>query len=78
MDLLASFPISPHASIVIGDIYAKIYVMTILLGLTMTCGSNSCARRYYPVAHWIWGNGWLAKMGVLDFAGGIVLHVSHN
>jgi Amt family ammonium transporter len=31
---------------------------------------------YVPVAHWIWGGGWLQKMGVLDFAGGIVVHVS--
>jgi Amt family ammonium transporter len=32
---------------------------------------------YDPLAHWVWGNGgWMAKMGVLDFAGGIVVHVS--
>jgi ammonium transporter, Amt family len=31
---------------------------------------------YMPVAHWIWGGGWLQRMGVLDFAGGIVVHVS--
>ena len=31
---------------------------------------------YYPLAHWIWGNGWLAKLGVQDFAGGIVIHTS--
>jgi len=32
---------------------------------------------YCPVAHWVWGSGgWLAKLGVLDFAGGIVVHVS--
>ncbi|MEN9705989.1 MAG: ammonium transporter [Pseudomonadota bacterium] len=31
---------------------------------------------YVPVAHWIWGNGWLAKLGVMDFAGGIVVHVN--
>jgi Amt family ammonium transporter len=31
---------------------------------------------YYPCAHWIWGNGWLAQRGVLDFAGGIVIHTS--
>jgi Amt family ammonium transporter len=31
---------------------------------------------YIPLAHWIWGGGWLAKMGVVDFAGGIVVHVS--
>jgi ammonium transporter, Amt family len=32
---------------------------------------------YDPLAHWVWGSGgWMAKMGVLDFAGGIVVHVS--
>ncbi|MEW6740838.1 MAG: ammonium transporter [Nitrospirota bacterium] len=32
---------------------------------------------YNPVAHWIWGNGgWLKNMGVLDFAGGIVVHIT--
>jgi Amt family ammonium transporter len=32
---------------------------------------------YAPVCHWIWGNGgWLAKMGVLDFAGGAVVHIN--
>jgi Amt family ammonium transporter len=31
---------------------------------------------YVPVAHWIWGGGWLQRMGVLDFAGGIVVHVT--
>jgi Amt family ammonium transporter len=31
---------------------------------------------YTPVAHWVWGNGWLAKKGVLDFAGGLVVHTT--
>jgi Amt family ammonium transporter len=31
---------------------------------------------YGPVAHWVWGGGWLAKMGALDFAGGTVVHVN--
>ncbi|MGA7543894.1 MAG: ammonium transporter [Nitrososphaeraceae archaeon] len=31
---------------------------------------------YYPLAHWIWGRGWLADIGVYDFAGGIVIHTS--
>lgn len=31
---------------------------------------------YIPLAHWIWGGGWLSKLGVVDFAGGIVVHVS--
>jgi Amt family ammonium transporter len=31
---------------------------------------------YVPVCHWMWGGGWLAKLGALDFAGGIVIHVN--
>ena len=31
---------------------------------------------YDPIAHWVWGGGWLAQLGVLDFAGGIVVHIS--
>ncbi len=31
---------------------------------------------YLPVAHWIWGDGFLARLGVVDFAGGIVIHAS--
>ena len=31
---------------------------------------------YSPVAHWVWGGGWLADMGALDFAGGTVVHVN--
>ncbi len=31
---------------------------------------------YGPVAHWIWGGGWLAQMGARDWAGGIVIHVA--
>ena len=29
---------------------------------------------YFPVAHWIWGGGWLSGVGTLDFAGGLVVH----
>jgi Amt family ammonium transporter len=31
---------------------------------------------YAPVAHWVWGGGWLGKLGALDFAGGTVVHVN--
>ncbi|MDF2800065.1 MAG: ammonium transporter, partial [Devosia sp.] len=31
---------------------------------------------YLPVAHWIWGGGFLSRLGVVDFAGGIVIHAS--
>jgi Amt family ammonium transporter len=31
---------------------------------------------YVPVAHWVWGGGWLARHGTIDFAGGIVVHTT--
>lgn len=31
---------------------------------------------YSPLAHWVWGGGWLQQLGVLDFAGGIVIHIA--
>jgi Amt family ammonium transporter len=31
---------------------------------------------YFPVAHWVWGGGWLADIGFRDFAGGAVVHVT--
>ena len=31
---------------------------------------------YIPITHWVWGGGWLGEMGLLDFAGGTVVHVT--
>src|SRR5712692_2813637 len=31
---------------------------------------------YAPIAHWVWGGGWIGKLGALDFAGGTVVHVN--
>ena len=31
---------------------------------------------YAPVTHWVWGGGWLGELGLLDFAGGTVVHVT--
>ncbi len=31
---------------------------------------------YVPICHWVWGGGWLMQMGVLDFAGGTVVHIN--
>jgi Amt family ammonium transporter len=31
---------------------------------------------YMPICHWIWGGGWLSDLGVMDFAGGIVIHIN--
>lgn len=42
----------------------------IMLGLLWT------TLVYDPLAHWVWGGGWLTKLGALDFAGGTVVHIS--
>ena len=31
---------------------------------------------YSPITHWVWGGGWLGEMGLLDFAGGTVVHIT--
>ncbi|PLY15303.1 MAG: ammonia channel protein [Sedimenticola sp.] len=31
---------------------------------------------YVPITHWVWGGGWLAEMGLYDFAGGVVVHIT--
>ncbi|GII01155.1 ammonium transporter [Planobispora takensis] len=31
---------------------------------------------YFPVAHWVWGGGWLTQLGIEDFAGGTVVHIN--
>jgi len=31
---------------------------------------------YAPIAHWVWGGGWMGKLGALDFAGGNVVHIN--
>jgi Amt family ammonium transporter len=31
---------------------------------------------YYPIAHWVWGGGWMSGFGVTDFAGGITIHTN--
>jgi len=31
---------------------------------------------YSPIAHWVWGGGWMSNMGALDFAGGTVVHIN--
>ena len=43
------------------------YLIFILLWTTVV---------YDPLAHWVWGGGWLMEMGALDFAGGTVVHIS--
>ena len=52
------------------------YVERIKFGAVLLFSSLWLLLVYVPVCHWVWGGGWLADMGILDFAGGIVVHVT--
>jgi ammonium transporter, Amt family len=52
------------------------YVERIRFGAVLLFSGLWLIVVYVPVAHWVWGGGWLAKRGVLDFAGGIVVHAT--
>jgi Amt family ammonium transporter len=52
------------------------YVERIKFGAVMLFSGLWLLIVYAPVAHWVWGAGWLADMGVQDFAGGLVVHVT--
>eukprot|EP01116_Phalansterium_solitarium_P017502 TRINITY_DN4326_c0_g1_i1.p1 TRINITY_DN4326_c0_g1~~TRINITY_DN4326_c0_g1_i1.p1 ORF type:complete len:447 (+),score=128.85 TRINITY_DN4326_c0_g1_i1:115-1455(+) len=85
------FTCSPHAPNVPGAAYALFMQMFASITPLLMTGSFAERLKfrsffvltitweclvYYPVAHWIWGGGWLAQLGALDFAGGIVIHTS--
>ena len=52
------------------------YVERIKFGAVMLFSALWLIVVYAPVTHWVWGGGWLAEMGVMDFAGGIVVHTT--
>ena len=52
------------------------YVERIKFGAVLLFSGLWLILVYAPVCHWIWGGGWLAEMGVKDFAGGLVVHVT--
>lgn len=52
------------------------FVERIKFGAVMMISALWLLLVYVPVTHWVWGGGWLAQMGVIDFAGGIVVHVT--
>jgi Amt family ammonium transporter len=52
------------------------FVERIKFGAVMMICSIWLVVVYAPVTHWVWGGGWLAERGIIDFAGGIVVHVT--
>ena len=59
------------AALISGAVVERMQFRAYLLFLTLWS-----LAVYAPVAHWVWGGGWLAKLGALDFAGGTVVHVN--
>ncbi|HEY3420911.1 MAG TPA: ammonium transporter [Methanomassiliicoccales archaeon] len=58
-------------ALIIGGIAERMKLKAMIIFLAVwTC------LVYLPVAHWMWGGGWLAKLGALDFAGGAVVHIT--
>jgi Amt family ammonium transporter len=52
------------------------FVERVRFGWLITFSAGWVLLVYVPVAHWLWGGGWLAQRGALDFAGGIVVHTT--
>jgi ammonium transporter, Amt family len=59
------------AALISGAIVERMRFSAYMLFITLWC-----IVVYAPVAHWVWGGGWLATLGALDFAGGTVVHVN--
>jgi Amt family ammonium transporter len=52
------------------------YVERIRFGAVMLFSALWLLLVYAPVCHWVWGGGWLAAMGAMDYAGGLVVHAT--
>lgn len=63
----AAITVALISGAVVGRMKAKAWIAFVFLWVTLV---------YVPVAHWVWGGGWLAEMGALDFAGGAVVHLN--
>ena len=59
------------AALISGAIVERMRFFPYLVFITLWC-----LVVYAPIAHWVWGGGFLAKLGALDFAGGTVVHVN--
>jgi Amt family ammonium transporter len=52
------------------------FVERVRFGFVVTFAAAWLVLVYLPVAHWVWGGGWAASLGTIDFAGGIVVHTT--
>lgn len=84
-------PIDTYASTIPGILYMMFQGMFAIITVALIIGGLAERMKlkalitflfiwtflvYIPVAHWVWGGGWLAQIGALDFAGGTVVHIT--
>jgi Amt family ammonium transporter len=64
--VFAAITVALISGAVVGRMKFKAWLAFVPLWITIV---------YVPISHWVWGGGWLAKLGALDFAGGTVVHL---
>ena len=89
--MMAQLPDLQPDMTISGSIYALFELVLAIFAVAVVAGSVMNQTRlgwlvavsglwslivYVPIAHWIWGGGWLVGLGALDYAGGLVIHVS--
>jgi Amt family ammonium transporter len=83
--------VSPLASTIPESVYMSFQMTFAIITPALICGAFADRMKfsammwfmglwsllvYSPIAHWVWGGGWLGTLGVLDFAGGTVVHIN--
>jgi Amt family ammonium transporter len=83
--------VSPLAATIPESVYMSFQMTFAIITPALICGSFADRMKfsammwfmglwslfvYSPIAHWVWGGGWLGGLGVLDFAGGTVVHIN--
>ena len=83
--------VSPLAATIPESVYMSFQMTFAIITPALICGAFADRMKfsamlwfiglwsvfvYAPIAHWVWGGGWLAGLGVLDFAGGTVVHIN--
>jgi Amt family ammonium transporter len=83
--------VSPLAATIPESVYMCFQMTFAIITPALICGSFADRMKfsammwfiglwslfvYSPIAHWVWGGGWLGGMGVLDYAGGTVVHIN--
>jgi Amt family ammonium transporter len=83
--------VSPLAATIPESVYMSFQMTFAIITPALICGAFADRMKfsamlwfmglwsvfvYAPIAHWVWGGGWLGGLGVLDFAGGTVVHIN--